>query len=80
VVVEITTGDNPKRTDGRQGSRLRAAQRVLTVAVSHQLAFQAARQVQVAREHVARIGVARPLVTFTLRPASIVASIAAAFV
>jgi hypothetical protein len=79
VVLEITAGDNPKRTDGGQRSRLRAAQCVLAVAVSHQLAFQAAWQVQVAGENLPRIGVARPLVTFTLRPASIVTSIAAAF-
>ncbi|MBM4194675.1 MAG: hypothetical protein FJ202_09905 [Gemmatimonadetes bacterium] len=37
VVREITTGDHSEGSDGGQRSRLRAAQRVLAVAVPYQL-------------------------------------------
>jgi hypothetical protein len=80
VVLEITTGDNPKRTDNRQRSRLRATERVLAVAVSHELALQAASQVEVSGEGITRMGVARPFIAVALRPPRIVARMTAALV
>lgn len=77
MVPEITTGDHSERSDRGQRPRLGATQHVLAIAVPHQLALQAARQVQVMREHLAWIGIARPFVPFTLWPARIVASITA---
>jgi len=80
VVPEITTGDHSKRTDGCQRARLRATQRVLAVAVPHQLTFLSARQVEVPCEHLPRIGIAHPLLAVAVRPSSVVAGIAAALV
>jgi hypothetical protein len=74
AVAEVTTGDNSKRADGGQGARLRAAKRVLAIAVAHEFAIRAAREVQLTREDVARIIVAQPLAAVTFRRASILAT------
>ncbi len=54
VVVEITTGDHPERTNGRERARLGSPQRVLATAVAHDLAIGSARKVHVPFEHVTR--------------------------
>ena len=60
ITSEITLGDDSERTDGRQGAAVLAIQFVDAVAVDHQLARVAARQVQVVHQAVARI-VFRPV-------------------
>ena len=55
VTSEITLGDDSERTDGRQGTAVLAIQFVDSVAVNHQLARVAARQVQIVHQAVARI-------------------------
>src|SRR5262245_17336688 len=75
VVAKITTGDHSKRADGRERPRLRAAQRVLTIAVAHDLALETAGQVQVARERLAGIEAALRSFAIALRPAGIIARI-----
>jgi hypothetical protein len=69
VVSEITTGDHSKRADDRKGSRFGSAQRVLTIAVAHDLSLQSPRQIEVPCEHVAWIGVALARITVALVPA-----------
>lgn len=74
AVPKVTTRDHSKGAERRQRARLGAAQCVFAVAVAHQLAINAARQVQLTREGVACIVVARPLVAVTFRRASILAT------
>ena len=74
AVAEITTGDHSEGADGGQGARLRTAKRVLAIAVTHQLAIGAARQVQLTREDFTRVVVAQPFVAVTFRRASILAT------
>jgi hypothetical protein len=71
---ERPTGDHSKGADGGQGPRLRTAKRVLAIAVTHQLAICPAREVQLTREDVARIVVARPFVAVTFRRVSTLAT------
>jgi hypothetical protein len=59
VVTKVTTGDHSKRTNGCERTRFGSTQRVLTVTVSHELAFRSARQVEMTRERLARVSVAR---------------------
>jgi hypothetical protein len=59
VVSEITTGDHSKRADGRQRSRLRATQGVLTITIAHHLALASSRQTQISHEDVTRISIRR---------------------
>src|SRR5258708_38704215 len=80
VISEITTGDHSNRTDGRQRARLRAAQRVLAIAVAHHLSLQPARQVEIARERLARIERALRRLALAFRPTCIVAWIVAVFI
>ena len=76
VVPEITTGDHPKRTDGRERARLRAAQRVLVIAVAHYLSLDAARQVQIPCEWLTRIeGAVWPPLTIAICRARIVSAL-----
>jgi hypothetical protein len=71
-IVEVTTADHSKRTDGREDSRFGAAQAVFLVTVAHDLAVGSMRQIQVTRERVACvISVARVMVP--LAPSRIVA-------
>jgi hypothetical protein len=55
AVAEVLAWDNSEGADGRQGTTLRAAQRVLSVAVEHSLALGSARKVELAQEHVSRV-------------------------
>jgi hypothetical protein len=59
VIAEITTGDHPKRANRGKRSRFGSAQRVLAIAIAiaiaDDLSLQTARQIEVAREDVARI-------------------------
>jgi hypothetical protein len=55
AVAEVLGGDNSKGTDGPQRATLRAAQRVLAVAVKHSLALRSAGEVELAQEYVSRI-------------------------
>jgi hypothetical protein len=56
AVAEVLGGDNSEGPDGGQRATLRAAQCVLAVAVEHSLAFGSAGEVELAQEHVSRIG------------------------
>ena len=76
VIPKITTGDDPKRTNGRERARFRAAQRVLAVAIADELAVHSAWQTQIASEHGTWIHVALTMVTVTFRPPCIRVSIA----
>ena len=60
TVAEIVGVRDPERTDGGEGPRLRAAQEDVEVTPPDALAVRAARQVEIARENLARI----PRVTF----------------
>ena len=73
-VPKVATGDHSKRSDGRQRAGFRTAQGV--VAIAHDLALEPARQVDVAREHVARMDIAVAIVTLALRPPRVVIAIA----
>ena len=55
MVPQVTTGDDPKRTNRRERARFGAAQRVLPIAIADELAFQSAWQVEIPHEHVARM-------------------------
>jgi hypothetical protein len=59
VISEITTGDHSKRADGRQRSRLRATQGVLTITIAHDLALASSRQTEISHEDVTRIPIPR---------------------
>jgi hypothetical protein len=76
MVSEITTGDNSKSTDGRERSRFGAAQGVLTIAVANELAFQAARQMNVAGEGVPGLGITVANVAVSFGPAGIMIAVA----
>src|SRR5204863_9716497 len=56
AVAKVLGWDNSEGSDGRQRATLRAAQRVLAVAIEHSLALRSAGQVELAQEHVTRIG------------------------
>jgi hypothetical protein len=62
LMSEVTLGDDSERADGRQGTAVFAIQFVDVLAVDHQLARVAARQVQVVHQAVARIVLAVALV------------------
>jgi len=55
LVAEITTGDHPKGTDGRESPRLGSSERVLAISNASDLALRSARQVQVSCEDLARV-------------------------
>jgi hypothetical protein len=55
AVAEIVRRHGAKRADGRQRARLGAAERVVVAVIMDVLAFEAARQVDVLHEDVARI-------------------------
>jgi hypothetical protein len=55
VVSEITTGDHSKRPDRCERARFRAAQFVLAISVTNDLAIASSRQVEVTREDLARV-------------------------
>jgi hypothetical protein len=77
MVAEITTGDHPEGADGRQRTRFGASQRVLAVAVAHEFALLATRQVEVARERLAWVQGTCTRLTVALRPSRIVTVVAA---
>jgi hypothetical protein len=70
MVRQITTRDNPKRTDGRERPRFRAAQGVLAVAIANDLTLESSWQIEITCERVARVVVALTCVTVALRSAS----------
>jgi hypothetical protein len=72
VIPQITTGDHPKRADGRERARLPAAQRVLVTAVAHDLSLNATRQVQISCEWLTRIEGTIWRLTIAICPARIV--------
>jgi hypothetical protein len=75
MIAEVTTGDHSKRAEGRQRTRLRAAQCVLTLALAHDLSLNAARQVEVARERPTRIERAVRRLAIPFRPTYLIARI-----
>jgi len=56
AVAEVLGGYHSECSDGGQRATLRAPQGVLAVAIEHSLAVGSARQVELAQEHVSRIG------------------------
>jgi hypothetical protein len=54
-IPQIALRDHPKRTDGGECSRVRPVERVIAVAIVHELAVWTAGQLEVADEHVSRI-------------------------
>jgi hypothetical protein len=80
MVAEITTGDDSKRADGCKRPRLGPTQGVLAVSMAYELAFHAARQLEMAREHFARVSVPRGYLAVPLWPTDVVARIAAVLV
>jgi hypothetical protein len=72
LVPEITTGDHSKGTDGRERPRLRAAQRVLSIAVAHDFSIHSARQLQVPGERLTRVEVPFRRVAIALGPARVI--------
>jgi hypothetical protein len=68
MAAEITTGDHSKGTDRRECPRLRTAERVLAIAIAHELAFVSAREIQITRKDITRI-----VAALALRPARIAA-------
>jgi hypothetical protein len=80
MVSEITTGDHSKRADSRKRPRLRSAQGVLAVAITHQLTLQASRQFEIACERLAQIRGAVSRLAIALWPACIVAGISTVLV
>jgi hypothetical protein len=74
VVAEIACGDNPKRADRGQPPGVGAAQAVITVAVSHNLAVAIVRQVELAHEGITRISpvVSISPVTIPIEPSAVV--------
>jgi hypothetical protein len=75
-VAEITTGDHSKRADRRERARFRATQRVLAIAFPHSLALGSAWQVEMPREDVAWIRVARPVVPVAFGRSPVVSGVA----
>jgi hypothetical protein len=72
VVAEVASRDDPKCADCREGTGFRTPQRVLAVpGIVHDLSFRAARQVEVPREHVARVDVI-PLANVAAGPVGMV--------
>ncbi|MCC7042340.1 MAG: hypothetical protein IT183_00620 [Acidobacteria bacterium] len=74
MVAKVTAGDDPEGADGGQGARLGAPQGVGAITVPHTLTLWAARQIDVAREHVR---VTRTLRSFTVpvRPSGTVSGV-----
>ena len=66
-VVQIGLGHNPKGADGSQHAALGAVDLVDTVALPNGPALTATRQVQVLREHVARVAIGR-MIAFAALP------------
>src|SRR5262245_48623230 len=56
AVAEVLSWDDSEGADRRQRAALRTSQRVLAVAVEHSLPLGPARQVELTKEHVSRIG------------------------
>jgi hypothetical protein len=75
VVAEITTGDHTECANGRERSRLGAAQRVLAISIVHQFAVASAWQANVARERVPDLGIAVPRVAVAVGPPRIVIAV-----
>jgi hypothetical protein len=80
VIAEITTGDHPKRTDGCERSRFGPTQCVVAIAMADDLPLQTAWQVEVAREHSARIDLPLARIPVPLVPARAVSRVFAALV
>jgi hypothetical protein len=75
VVTEITTGDHSECADGRERSRLGAAQGVVAIAVVNQLALWSARQVNMSAECIRDLAIAFSSVAISVGPAGIVIAI-----
>ncbi|MGH9199687.1 MAG: hypothetical protein ACRD2A_00435, partial [Vicinamibacterales bacterium] len=68
----VTTGDDPERTDRRERARLGAAQHVHPIAVADNYPLPAAREIEIAHEHLTRVEVALASITVTLRRARVI--------
>jgi len=55
LIPEITTGDHSEGADGRDRTRLRAAQGVLAITIANDFAIEATGQIQAAGERLARV-------------------------
>ena len=58
MVAQITRGYDPKRADGRERAALGSPERVLAISIVHNVSVVTAGQVEMAREHIARIQLA----------------------
>jgi len=58
AVSEISTGDHSEGADGRERAALGSAERVLAISIVHNVSVVTAGQVEMAREHIARIQLA----------------------
>ena len=67
-IAQIAFRDNPKRPDRRVCARFRSVQRVVAVAIGHELAIGSARQIEIAHEHIPRIDatIVIPIARFTI--------------
>jgi hypothetical protein len=54
-IAQIALRHDPKGADSRECPRFRSIQRVVAVAIVHELALRSARQIEIAHEHVPRI-------------------------
>jgi hypothetical protein len=68
IGVEVLFGHNSERVDGGQRAAVLAVPLVHAVAIHHELAFLAARQVEVPRQGVARIVIIPVAVLVHARP------------
>ena len=75
AVVEIALGDNAKGADGREHPAFRTVDLVHAIAVSHRAALTSAWEVEVLREHVARVTIAC-MVAFAAPAAAAAVSVA----
>jgi hypothetical protein len=75
VVSEITTGNHPECTDGRERPRFGAAQCVLAISIVDQLAIASARQVNMSAECIRRLALAFSIVAISAGPPGIVIAI-----
>jgi hypothetical protein len=73
TIAEVSGRHDPKSADGRQRPTLRSPQPIFAMArIVDDFAVTAARQVQAAREHLARVGGTVPRIAITAGPSGIV--------
>src|SRR5262245_17636982 len=74
-VAEIALRDDAKGAHGGERPALRSAQAILATAITHELAFRTARQIQIAREHIAWIPSVRVVVAIAFAHTAVFAAV-----